>query len=194
MKVLMCILLALCLLLPGCQLEQMKQDVEKAKTQIQAYQLQMGQVKQERDKLKFAISKMPEGEERNKAIKYVAVLDEWLLKADLALAKLKGLVTELEAELETATTDADATEAAARGAAGILPQPWQAFALFGIGLAGGLFRAAHNRRAGRNVAASVNEHVKALDASEKAGLGVLQTNSAKRLVDEAQGTKFRWPI
>jgi len=92
---------------------------------------------------------------------------------------------------------ADVVETGVEVAKPWLPQPWGMILTAVAGLVIGLLRAGHNRKAGRELAASVAPAVIAASVANPhypKRLAATQSAAVKAIVDEMQGKKIKLPF
>ena len=184
----------------GCtadQVEEIKAAVASIAGQRETVQMAADKAVADKAEMDAEIAAMPDGPAKDKAVaksekigKIIEAYQEWLDRAD-------ATISALQAGLVEANDALDVAEAGLHATTPYLPLPWGALATGIGGLTIGLLRAYQNRKAGRNIAASVADIVaKELDLSPEsaARLSAAQGATAKRIVDEAQGTKAVVPF
>lgn len=141
---------------------------------------------------KAELEALPEGEERDELLEVIA-------NGTAEKARVDGVLTELQTQLETAGEDADVVDAIAaamRSAGGTLPAPWGLYAGFGGSLLFGFNRwlkASRTKKAAERVIISIeqekaqnNGKVDFEDQATKTSLRSRMGPEAQDLVEEAR--------
>jgi hypothetical protein len=193
----MILIAMLCLLLAGCNLEQIEQarvTAAEVHAGMAVVQAAVEQAVVQKALIDAALEEMPPGETRDKAVAVSAKLDEAITVGTMWLQKATAAVGLLHAELAGADDPLDVAEGVIKAAEPFIPAPWGKI-VFGLGgLAIGLGRACWNRYLARKTIRSVNQLVARVDPAEKAEIAYNQGKLAGALVDEAQGKKFALPF
>ncbi len=179
----------------GCnsqQIEEIKSKLTATKDKVVDLQVSVDTAIAEQAKLQSAIVKMPDGSEKDRAIALAAGFADVIEIGQKSLGLAENALIELQGRLAHAQDAWDVADAGVKTAAPFIPPPYGT-ALLGIWGAVMTLRARHNRKAGKEAIASVSPF---LDMNDQAKNTVRsrQGPAAKRLVDEAQGKKFAFPI
>lgn len=181
----------------GCtaeQIAQIKQDVAALKGEVTTAQEVINNAIEEKAKIDKQIAEMEPGAERDYLIAvsedYQKVIDNGRKWVDWAGVRL----SELETQLAEAQNEVDVFEAAGKTVSNTLPPPFNVYGLLGVTTVAAVWRAVKNRSAARNIAKSIDTIVATANDTQKAGIAANQTETAKRIVDEAQDKKLKLPI
>lgn len=181
---------------PGCnqaQIDSIKQDLGLVAEQIGPMEAALVEVIEQKAELDQEITTMEPGDEKDDAIALSKSMGHVVDVSQEILEKGKEAMTGLQERIATAEDEIDVVGAVAKTAIPFLPPPWNAAAAAGIGLAIGLWRAAKNLKAGRELAKSVDPIVASAlneNSDVKRDLLIAQTPAVKKLVDEAQSSSI----
>ena len=163
------------------------------KTEMAEVSAQVEKAKGDLARMEAEIGAMPEGSEKETAMKVAAKISEGIAASEKWLGKATQTVGVLEAALVNAQDGFDVAQAALDAAKTVAPPPWGYLASVLGGLVLGLIRAGYNRWTARKIVRSVDGIV-APDKTAAAAISLIQGASGKRIVDEAQGKKLALPI
>lgn len=112
-------------------------------------------------------------------------------------AAIEKTISQANRDISKADTTVDMIDAGMKAAEPWIPAPWGMVGASVTGLAAGLARAWRVKKAGKNIAISVQPAVDAFHAADGFHLKATrraQTHGARRLIDEAQGRRFSLPF
>lgn len=136
---------------------------------------------------------LPEGEAKEKALVLNQKLDLVITSANERLPALLTAIDELNERAQKAETAWDLADAGVQSSAPLIPAPWGQLVLLGWSVVSTV-RAVMNRRAGKQIAASVEGKLNLTEPGIKADIRSQQGATAQRIVDEAQGKAFSLPL
>ncbi len=199
----MAIMLCVGLVAPGCDsasIQSLKDTVQKLTGQADQVQISIAKMIDQKQAIDRAILDMPEGPRKDQAIAMSEDIGEAISTGQKWLGPAQATLERYKAELADATDSLDVADASVKAVAPMLPPPFNLL-LTGVGgLVIGLIRAAQNRKAGRNIAASAEPFIvngftaDGIGESVKADMRKAQGSTGNRIVDEAQGKKFAMPF
>lgn len=146
--------------------------------------------------LKVQLEAEPEGETRDKILAAIAKIDEQEAKYYPYVEQIDTKIQTLNNLLAGATDNLDVIQTTVNTGAGFLPPPWNVLASFAGGLAIMGIRSYQNRKAAKSIAKSIEKTGAGVTLRDNAAVvNSIQTETAKRIVDEVQGTtKITLPL
>lgn len=194
------LILAAALSIAGCnpaQREQAQQYVQQAKEAAEAAQEAVVQAQAARDAIAAEVSNLPDEEDRALWEDRMRAAEKALLAAQVRSEQAVQVLAEMNQTLGEADNLGDVIAGGAQAVAPVIPPPYGVLVGALGGLIGGLWRARHNRVAGRNLAGaleSVKEGPTINLGANKDKISAMMGASGKRLVDEAQGKRWGLPF
>lgn len=184
--------IALTSCVPG-QVEETRAILTQIRADMAGVSVQVAMAKADLVKIEADIAAMPEGAEKEAAIKVAAKISEGIAASEKWLGKATQTASALDLALLNAEDGFGVAQAVLDTARDVAPPPWGYIVSSFGGLLLGLVRASYNRWTARNVVRSVDPLVTP-DGPDAAAISAAQGAGGKRLVDEAQGRRLVLPF